>query len=80
LFGLATSTQEVTKNLFKVQLSLFCNFNVENIDGLDPLIWWFVNQSRLSNIGSLGRQILGIPNSQIEIEQIFSIAGVLTSL
>ncbi len=39
LFGLASSTQEATKNLFKDELSLFCKFNVENIDDLDPLIW-----------------------------------------
>jgi hypothetical protein len=38
LFGLASSTQEAIKSLPKVELSLFHRFNVENVDGLDPLI------------------------------------------
>ncbi len=53
LFGLPTSTQEGTKNLFKAELYIFFRFNVENIDGLDPLIWWFVNVFRFPNIGFL---------------------------
>ncbi len=53
LFGLATSTQEEIESLFKVELSLFHKFNVENDDGLDPLIWWFINKSRFSNVGFL---------------------------
>ncbi len=38
LFGLTISTQEATKGLFKTNLSLLFKFNVENVDGLDPLI------------------------------------------
>jgi hypothetical protein len=38
LFGLVVSTQEATKGFFKAKLFLFCKFNVENVDGLDPLI------------------------------------------
>jgi hypothetical protein len=53
LFGLATSTQEATEGLFKAKLFLFHKFNVENDNGLDPLIWWFNNKSRFSNVGFL---------------------------
>jgi hypothetical protein len=38
LFGPTISTQEVTKGLLKVKLFLFYRFNVENVDGLYPLI------------------------------------------
>ncbi len=38
LFGLASSTQETVEGLPKGKLSLFRRFNVENVDGLDPLI------------------------------------------
>jgi hypothetical protein len=38
LFGLAGSTQEAIESLPKAKLSLFHRFNVENVDGLDPLI------------------------------------------
>ncbi len=55
LFGLIASTQEAIENLFKVELFLFRKFNVENIDGLDPLIWWFVNEARFPNIDFLAQ-------------------------
>ncbi len=63
LFGSTSSTQEAIESLFKVELFLFRKFNVENIDGLDLLIWWSVNESRFPNIGFLAQQILGIPYS-----------------
>jgi len=37
LFGLITSSQKNSKGVFKVELSLFCTFHVENAHGLDPL-------------------------------------------
>jgi hypothetical protein len=52
-FGLAASTQEAIEGLFKTELPFFRKFNVENNDGLDPLIWWSINESRLSNVGFL---------------------------
>jgi len=63
LFRSVTSTQEVIEGLFKAKLSLFCKCNVENDDGLDSLIWWFVNESKLLTIGFLAWQILGIASS-----------------
>jgi hypothetical protein len=38
LFRPAVLTQEATKGLLKVKLFLFCRFNVENVDGLYPLM------------------------------------------
>jgi hypothetical protein len=35
---------------------------VENDNGLDPLIWWFNNKSRFSNVGFLAWHILSIPS------------------
>ncbi len=55
LFGLTISTQKAIKGLFKAKLFLFRKFNVENVDGLDPLIWWFINKSKFSNVGFLAR-------------------------
>jgi len=51
LFGSATSTQEAIEGLFKAELSLFYRFNMENDDGLNPLIWWSINESKVSNVG-----------------------------
>jgi hypothetical protein len=53
LFGSVTSSHEITKGLFKVKLSLFHKFHVENVDSLDPLMWWVANESKFPNVGSL---------------------------
>jgi hypothetical protein len=44
LFGLVASTQEAITGLFKVELSLFCKFHVENVDVFDSLMWWATKQ------------------------------------
>jgi hypothetical protein len=80
LFGVVTSIQEATKGLLKAKLFLFHIFHMENVDSLDPLMWWTTNESRFPNVGFLARQILGIMGSHIETMRIFSVASVLTSL
>jgi hypothetical protein len=51
--GVSHFTLDAPKGLFKVKLSLFCSFHVENANGLDPLMWWFANQSKFPNVGFL---------------------------
>jgi hypothetical protein len=51
LFGSVTLIHETIKSLFKVELSLFHRFHVENVDSLDPLMWWAANEFRFSNVG-----------------------------
>ena len=46
----------------------------------DPLAWWQDLKNQFPYCAFLAKQILGIPGSRFETEQIFSIAGVLTSL
>ena len=45
-----------------------------------PLEWWKLHEGQFPTVGYLARQILGIVGSQIEIERVFSIAGILTAL
>jgi hypothetical protein len=47
---------------------------------VDPLTWWRIHESQFPNMGFLAKQILGILGSQIEIERVFSLASVLTTL
>jgi hypothetical protein len=68
LFGLVASTQEAIEGLFKVELYLFCMFHVENANGPNLLMWWFINEFKC---------ILG---PQIKIKQIFLVVGMFTSL
>ncbi len=79
LFRLVASTQEATKGLFKVELYLFCMFHVENANGLDLLIWWFVNELKFPNGGFLAQQIFDILGPQIKIKQIFLVVGMFIS-
>jgi hypothetical protein len=57
LFKLVTSTQEAIEGLFKVELYLFCVFHVENANGLNLLMWWFVNEFKFPNVGFLAQQV-----------------------
>ncbi len=44
------------------------------------LQWWQKHETMFPIVGFLARQILGIVGSQIEIERIFSLVGILTNL
>jgi hypothetical protein len=44
------------------------------------LLWWQKHESMFPTIGFLVHQILGIVESQIEIEKVFSLVGILTNL
>jgi len=50
LFRGVASIQEAIEGLFKVELSLFCRFHLENVDSLNPLMWWATNESRFPNV------------------------------
>ncbi len=47
---------------------------------VDPLTWWHMYEGQFPNASFLGKQILGIPGSQIETEHAFSLVGVLIAL
>ena len=81
LFGAGASEEEAAEGLLQKELSLFCRVVIESRDLEEgPLEWWRVNEALLPCVGSLARQYLGIPGSQIETESIFSVVGILTNL
>jgi hypothetical protein len=72
---------ETTKEIVARELLDFRKFHVDVKDIKDPLQWWEKHESRFHVISFLAKQILGIVNSQIEIECIFfCLARMLTSL
>jgi hypothetical protein len=60
------------------ELSCFCTFDVHLEEVGDPLLWWSKHDGQFPIVAYLTRVILGIPSNQIE--RIFSIVGILTSL
>ncbi len=62
------------------ELLNFKKFHVDVKDIKSPLLWWEKQHSRFSIERLLTRQIFGIVSSQIEIEDIFSLAEILTNL
>ncbi len=46
----------------------------------DPLAWWRAHEVHYSYVGFVAHQIFGIVGSQIEVERVFSIAGICTNL
>jgi hypothetical protein len=46
----------------------------------NPLTWWQNHEGQFLNVSFFAKQTLEIPISQIEIERVFHLAGVLTIL
>jgi hypothetical protein len=46
----------------------------------NPLIWWSKHEGQFFIVPKLAKAILSIPSSQIKIERVFSIIGILTGL
>lgn len=79
IFGAQASAEEVILEQLKSELSLFRRLHVADGEYDSPLAWWRKHEKEFRNVAFLARQILGIVGSQVEIENIFSIAGVILS-
>jgi hypothetical protein len=79
VFGSLAFTKEVAMRLIRVELSLFKRTTMP-IDPFSPFIWWAEYEQQFPNLAYLARQVMGIVGSQIEIERIFNMVGVITSL
>ncbi|KAG0584835.1 hypothetical protein M758_3G242300 [Ceratodon purpureus] len=79
IFGAQASAEEVILEQLKSELSLFRRLHVADGDYDSPLLWWKKHEKEFRNVAYLARQILGIVGSQVEIERIFSITGVILS-
>jgi hypothetical protein len=62
------------------ELSLFMRLFISLATRGDPLVWWWIHEIQFPNVSLFVKQILGIPRSHIEIEHVFNLVGVLTSL
>jgi hypothetical protein len=70
----------VFRKVFNVELLMFCRHFVIPKECACPLLWWKANCHKWANVEWLRRHILTIFKSQIEIERIFNVVGVFTSL
>lgn len=80
IFGAQASAEEVILSQLKSELSLFRRLHVADGECDGPLLWWREHEKEFPNVAFLARQILGIVGSQVELERLFSISGVITSL
>ncbi len=80
LFGVGVSIEESFSALVTWELSLFRRLFIPSFACADPLAWWQMYECQFPNVGFLAKQNFGILSSQIEIEQVFSLVGVLTAL
>jgi hypothetical protein len=79
VFGSLGSTKEATMGFIKVEL-LFFKRTVVPIDHFSPFTWWAQHEQQFLNLIYFAWQVMGIVHSQIGIERIFSMVGVITSL
>jgi hypothetical protein len=80
IFEMYVGTSEPTKEVVNKELLMFKRFQVDVKDIECPLEWWAKQDSLFPTVAFLAYQILGIVGSQIEIERIFSLAGIFTNL
>jgi hypothetical protein len=59
---------------------IFKRYQVDSKEIKYPLQWWAKHEAMFPIIVFLACQILGIVKSQIEIERIFSLEGIITNL
>jgi hypothetical protein len=58
---------------------LFIKLSIPSFACAYPLAWWHICEGKFLNVGFPVKEILGIPSSQIKIEQMFNLVGVLTT-
>jgi len=80
IFQQTTSTSGPSKELVTKQLLIFIRYQVYPKDIKCPLQWWGKHEAMFPIVGFLACQILGIVGSQIKIERIFFLMGILTNL
>jgi len=79
VFGSFVSIEKTTMGLIKAELSLFKRITVL-INLFSPFTLWAEHEQQFPNLIYFARQVMGIVGCQIEIERIFNMTGVITSL
>jgi hypothetical protein len=79
VFGSLASIEKTTMGSIKAKL-LFFKRTVVPIDLSNPFTWWVKHEQQFANLIYFARQVMGIVGSQIKIERIFNMVGVITSL
>jgi hypothetical protein len=77
---MTNNNMEIAKEIVTRELLDFRRFHVDLKEIKNPFQWWEKHESIFPVVTFLARQILGIVSSQIEIEHIFSLAGILANL
>jgi hypothetical protein len=71
---------KTVKEIVTRELLDFRRFHVDVKDIKNPSQWWEKHEFKFHVVGFFAKQILRIGGSQIEIEHIFSLLGILTCL
>jgi len=79
VFGSLVSTKEIAMGFIRVELLFFKRIAMP-IDPFNPFTRWAKHEQWFPNLTYVSRQVMGIVGSQIEIERIFSMVRVITSL
>jgi hypothetical protein len=79
IFGVMTSNDITLHGLLRNELNMFRHLHVKPKDYMLPLTWWKIHETWFPNVFFVVQQFLGVLGSQIEIDRIFNIIGVLTN-
>jgi len=79
VFGSLASIEKAAMGFIRIEWSFFKRTTVP-IDPFNPFTRWAKHEQWFPNLTYVAQQEMGIVGSQIEIERIFSMAKVITSL
>ncbi len=79
VFGSLAFTKEIIMGFIRIELLVFRKTAMP-IDPFSPFTWWAEHEQQFPNLVYFTQQVMGIISPQIEIERIFNIARVTTSL
>jgi hypothetical protein len=71
---------KIVKEIVSRELLDFRRFQVDVKYIKNPPQWWEKHESKFNIVGFLAKQMVGIIGSEIEIEHIFSLVGILTCI
>jgi hypothetical protein len=80
LFSVIATIKEASEILLASKLSLFHHTSFIVVEIASLFSWWTIHEPQLPHVECLSQQIINIVGSEIEIERIFNVMGIFTSL
>lgn len=80
MFSVIATIKEASESLLASKLSLFHHTSFNVVETTSLFSWWKAHEPQFPHVECLSQQITNIVGFEIEIERIFNVMGIFTSL